>query len=221
MWVPITINLPLGLAKQWTPANCAPMSLLCGPFAIIFLAQTANTVLVPVLPFLVKDVGAGAVEYGILQSTLWTSQTILAPVLGWLSDKIGRKPVIRLSLVISAIGNALLAISFSVKFMFVARIVSGLGFQIALFRGAARACPPPSSSTDAPPPPHPSPSASHPPAPPALQPTLPTRPPRRTAPASLASSASCRASRSLEGRRSAEPSRRSAASGCRRGWRRA
>ena len=82
VWVPVTINLPLGLTKAFTPDNCAPISLLVGPFSVIMLAQTANTVLVPVLPFLVKDVGATAVAYGMLQSTLWTSQTVLAPVLG-------------------------------------------------------------------------------------------------------------------------------------------
>ena len=61
VWVPVTINLPLGFAKSFNPTSCTPMALLVGPFSIIMLAQTANTVLVPVLPFLVKDVGATAV----------------------------------------------------------------------------------------------------------------------------------------------------------------
>lgn len=132
--MPITINLPLGFAKSFSPENCAPCTLLFGPFTIILLAQTANTVLVPVLPFLVKDVGADAVTYGLLQSTLWTSQTVLAPLLGWLSDRCGRRPVILLSLLFSAAGNALLAMATTVSMMLVARVVSGLGFQIALFR---------------------------------------------------------------------------------------
>ena len=134
IWVPVTLHLPLGLTKSFNPTNCAPLALLFGPFSIILLAQTANTVLVPVLPFLVKDVGASAVAYGLLQSTLWTSQTALAPVLGWMSDRLGRRPVILISLLFSALGNALLAISSTVFTMMVARIVSGLGFQIALFR---------------------------------------------------------------------------------------
>ena len=131
IWVPVTINLPLGFTKSFSPENCAPLSLLCGPFTIILLAQTANTVLVPVLPFLVKDVGSDAVTYGLLQSTLWTSQTMLAPVLGYLSDKLGRRPVIFLSLLFSAAGNALLAVSESITLMIVARVISGLGFQSA------------------------------------------------------------------------------------------
>ena len=134
LWVPVTLHLPLGMAKSFSPENCAPLELLFGPFSIILLAQTANTVLVPVLPFLVKDVGATAIAYGVLQSTLWTSQTLLAPVLGWMSDRLGRRPVILISLLFSAAGNALLAISTTVHMMMVARMVSGLGFQIALFR---------------------------------------------------------------------------------------
>jgi hypothetical protein len=134
IWVPVTLHLPIGSFKSLSPASCTAGSLLVGPFSIILLAQTANTVLVPVLPFMVKDVGATAVAYGMLQSAMWTSQTFLSPVHGWLSDRIGRKPVIVITLLISALGNALLAMSHSVKFMFVARIVSGLGFQIALFR---------------------------------------------------------------------------------------
>ena len=63
IWVPVTINLPLGLTKGMNPGDCAPLSLLVGPFMIIMLAQTGNTVLVPVIPFLVKDVGASAVAW--------------------------------------------------------------------------------------------------------------------------------------------------------------
>ena len=134
VWVPVTLHLPLGFTKNMTPAVCTPWALIVGPFSIIFLAQMANTVLVPVLPFLVKDVGASAVAYGALQSAMWTSQTFLSPVHGWLSDRLGRRPVIVLTLLTSGAGCALLAVSKSVKMMFAARIISGLGFQISLFR---------------------------------------------------------------------------------------
>ena len=134
IWVPVTLHLPLGLTKSFNPDNCAPVALICGPFSIILLAQTANTILVPVLPFLVTDVGASVVSYGLLQSTLWTSQTVLAPIQGWMSDRLGRRPVIIISLLFSAAGNALLAMSTTVATMMVARTISGLGFQIALFR---------------------------------------------------------------------------------------
>ena len=139
IWVPITINLPLGLTKAFTPTECAPLALLFGPFMIIMLAQMSNTMLLSVVPYLVReicngDAGEAAVKFGMLQSTLWTSQTVLAPVLGYASDRLGRRPVILLSLLVSGLGNALLAMAKTVPMMLVARVVSGLGFQIALFR---------------------------------------------------------------------------------------
>ena len=39
IWVPVTLHLPLGFAKSWTPNSCLPTAILCGPFTIIFLAQ--------------------------------------------------------------------------------------------------------------------------------------------------------------------------------------
>ena len=40
VWVPVTVHLPLGFAKAWNPNRCAPISFVCGPYAIILLAQT-------------------------------------------------------------------------------------------------------------------------------------------------------------------------------------
>ena len=138
VWVPVTIHIPLGAMKAWNPGKCAPLSLFCGPYAIILLAQTANTVLVPVLPFLITDTGSSATAYGLLQSTFWATETVLAPLLGALSDYIGRRAVIALSLLISAAGHALLATAPSLTQMAVARFVAGLGFQArrAQFCGA-------------------------------------------------------------------------------------
>jgi len=39
VWVPVTLHLPIGFAKAWNPGHCAPVSFMCGPYAIILLAQ--------------------------------------------------------------------------------------------------------------------------------------------------------------------------------------
>ncbi len=39
VWVPVTLHLPIGFAKSWNPGYCAPVSFMCGPYAIILLAQ--------------------------------------------------------------------------------------------------------------------------------------------------------------------------------------
>lgn len=97
-------------------------------------AQLGNTVLVPVLPFLVREMGYSRFAYGVLQSSMWMSQTILSPLLGALSDSLGRRSVIFVSLLISASGCLLLGLSSSFPLMLLARIITGSGFQIALFR---------------------------------------------------------------------------------------
>ena len=137
VWVPITVHLPLGFAKSWSPNKCAPVSFICGPYAIIMLAQLGNTVLVPVLPFLVKEYVSPshvAQQYGILQSAMWIAQTLLSPMLGALSDSIGRRQVIFVSLLISMAGCVLLGYSTTFIQMLASRIITGAGFQIALFR---------------------------------------------------------------------------------------
>mmetsp|Transcript_6515 Transcript_6515/g.16086 ORF Transcript_6515/g.16086 Transcript_6515/m.16086 type:complete len:538 (+) Transcript_6515:78-1691(+) len=137
VWVPVTVHLPLGFAKSWSPNKCAPVSLICGPYAIIMLAQLGNTVLVPVLPFLVKQYVSPshvAKQYGILQSAMWIAQTLLSPMLGALSDSIGRRQVIFVSLLISMGGCVLLGYSTTFIEMLASRIITGAGFQIALFR---------------------------------------------------------------------------------------
>ena len=83
---------------------------------------------------MVKEAGAGARAYGILQSAMWLSQTVLSPLLGAMSDMIGRKQVIFVSLLISLAGCALLGFSRTFEWMLLARIITGSGFQIALFR---------------------------------------------------------------------------------------
>jgi len=137
VWVPITVHLPLGFAKSWSPNKCAPVSFICGPYAIIMLAQLGNTVLVPVLPFLVKEYVSPshvAKQYGILQSAMWIAQTLLSPMLGALSDSIGRRQVIFVSLLISMAGCVFLGYSTTFIQMLASRIITGAGFQIALFR---------------------------------------------------------------------------------------
>ncbi|KAG8464981.1 hypothetical protein KFE25_012344 [Diacronema lutheri] len=133
LWIPITIHLPLGLAKSWTP-TCAEFSIYTPLLAIIFFAQLANTVLVPVLPFMVTHVGADPMYYGLLQSAYWVVELVSAPILGSWSDRIGRRAVITGSLVVSAGAHAVLALAPGVRTMLLARVLCGCGFQLALCR---------------------------------------------------------------------------------------
>jgi DHA1 family tetracycline resistance protein-like MFS transporter len=64
--------------------------------------------------------------YGTLASSYAFMQFIFAPVLGSLSDRFGRRPVILFSLFGSALDYALLAYSGSLFWFFIGRLISGL-----------------------------------------------------------------------------------------------
>lgn len=61
------------------------------------------SILIPVLPFIVEEYGAGEITYGFLLSIYAICQFVAAPFLGALSDKYGRKPI----LIISQLGTLL------------------------------------------------------------------------------------------------------------------
>ncbi len=86
---------------------------------------------VPVLPKLVQhyqggDVTAGSNAYGLLAALYALMQFICAPLLGSLSDKYGRRPVILISLLGSAIDYFLIAFAPNLVWFAIGRIVAGI-----------------------------------------------------------------------------------------------
>ena len=63
-------------------------------------------IVAPILGRYAERFGAGGIEVGLLFATFSAAQMVFSPVLGRLSDRVGRKPVIVLSLVGTAVGSA-------------------------------------------------------------------------------------------------------------------
>ena len=85
---------------------------------------------VPIVPALVKSLTGGdtshAAEWvGALVATFAGAQFVAAPVLGGLSDRFGRKPVVILSLLGSAANYVLLAWAPSLAWLFLGRLLAG------------------------------------------------------------------------------------------------
>jgi len=70
------------------------------------------TLLIPVLPFIVRDLGYSAAVFGLLMAVYPLSQFFAAPLLGTLSDYYGRKPV----LVVSQAGTLLSWVIFAAAY---------------------------------------------------------------------------------------------------------
>ena len=100
-------------------------------FVTILLDFLALGIIIPVLPHLVEDFMGGdtagaAKVYGVF-GTVWALMQFLAmPVLGALSDRYGRRPVILLSNLGLGLAYVLMALAPNLAWLFVARVISGI-----------------------------------------------------------------------------------------------
>ena len=100
------------------------------PLFVLFLTIFVNLVgfgiIIPLLPFYAETFGASPVVIGFLFASFSIAQLVSAPLLGEWSDRWGRRPVLILSLIGTAVSFAMLAVAGSLTMLFAARIVDGL-----------------------------------------------------------------------------------------------
>jgi MFS family permease len=83
-------------------------------------------IILPVLPRFAEDAGASPTVAGVLVASFSVAQLVFAPVWGRVSDRIGRKPVLIVSLVGTAVGSLLTGLAgASLAVLFLGRIVDG------------------------------------------------------------------------------------------------
>src|ERR1700736_1579785 len=100
-------------------------------FVTVVLDMIALGMIVPVLPKLIEDFFHGntarAVEMGGWFSTVWAAmQFVFSPVLGSLSDRYGRRPIILLSNFGLGLDYIVMALAPTVWGVFVGRVISGI-----------------------------------------------------------------------------------------------
>lgn len=92
-------------------------------------------ILIPLLPLYAKTYGASPATIGLLFATYSLAQMALSPVWGRLSDRIGRRPVLLVTIAGSAIGSILTGMAAAPLLLFVGRLVDGAsGASIAVAR---------------------------------------------------------------------------------------
>jgi DHA1 family tetracycline resistance protein-like MFS transporter len=100
------------------------------PLFVLFLTILVNLIgfgiIIPLLPFYATTYGASPLMIGLLFASFSVSQLIAAPVLGDWSDRWGRRPVLILSLIGTAVSFVMLALATNLATLFAARIVDGL-----------------------------------------------------------------------------------------------
>jgi MFS family permease len=95
-------------------------------FLIVAVDVLALTIMLPLLPFYAEHFGASPTMVGVLVGTYALCQLVAGPVLGQISDRIGRKPVLAVSQVGTCAGLLLLAWAPNLTLVFVARVLDGL-----------------------------------------------------------------------------------------------
>jgi MFS transporter, DHA1 family, tetracycline resistance protein len=95
-------------------------------FLTVFVSLIGFGIIIPLLPFYAQTFGASPTTIGLLFASFSVAQFIAAPILGDLSDRWGRRPILIFSLLGTVVSFALLAVAHSITLLFVARIVDGL-----------------------------------------------------------------------------------------------
>lgn len=93
----------------------------------IFIDFTGFGLVIPLLPFFAERLGASSFGVSLIVTVYALAQFLCTPLLGALSDRYGRKPIIMISLCIEVVAFALTALAGSLPFLLVARAVSGIG----------------------------------------------------------------------------------------------
>lgn len=93
----------------------------------IFIDFTGFGLVIPLLPFWAQHLGANPFEVGLILTIYALAQFLFTPVLGSLSDRYGRRPIILASLAIEALAFALTALAPNLLFLLLARFIGGLG----------------------------------------------------------------------------------------------
>ncbi len=83
-------------------------------------------IVLPSLPFYVAKVGGAALEVTYLFAAFSVCSFLSTPMLGALSDRVGRRPILILSIASTAIGWFVFASANSLLFLFIGRIIDGL-----------------------------------------------------------------------------------------------
>lgn len=98
-------------------------------YAAILLDAVGIGLIFPILPSLLEEVthaGSVAPYIGIMTALYAVMQFVFAPVLGALSDRIGRRPVLIISLGGAAVNYLLLAFAHSLWLLLLGRAIAGL-----------------------------------------------------------------------------------------------
>lgn len=109
-------------SQQSQPGKRARLTV----FLTILLDLIGFGMILPLLPFYAQELQASPFEIGLLFSSYSLAQLLFAPLLGRLSDRVGRRPVLLASIAGGAASYLLFALAPTYGVLLLARTLSGL-----------------------------------------------------------------------------------------------
>jgi multidrug resistance protein len=101
----------------------AQLGIIC---LTVFIDLIGFGIVIPILPKYAERFGAHELIVGLLLGTYSLMQFISSPILGKISDRVGRRPVLLISLLATSVGFAIMGFAQTLVWLFVGRIVPGL-----------------------------------------------------------------------------------------------
>jgi len=94
-------------------------------FLIVFIDLVGFGMVIPVMPLYAERLGASAAWIGLLSTLYSAMQFVFAPVWGRFSDRVGRRPVLLVSIVATAVAFAIYGFADSFAVLLVSRAFAG------------------------------------------------------------------------------------------------
>jgi MFS transporter, DHA1 family, tetracycline resistance protein len=96
-------------------------------FLTVFIDLIGFGMVIPFLSFYAREYGASGIAVGAVVGIYSIMQFFFAPVWGRLSDRVGRRPVLLISLTASFTGYLLFGFAHSLAVLFASRVIAGMG----------------------------------------------------------------------------------------------
>lgn len=122
----ITFHSPLSTFPYFLSVDNNLNSSLVFIFITIFVDLLGYGIMLPLLPFYVQAQDGGAAIAGALSSLYAGTQLFAGPILGALSDRFGRRPVLLVCLFGTSLGYFMLGLADTLPLIFLAVFIDGL-----------------------------------------------------------------------------------------------
>lgn len=132
------MKAPRGRSREHLPAGFGTI------WATVAIDLIGFGVILPILPLYAERFGASPTDVGLLLASFSVAQLVFAPIWGRLSDHVGRRPVILISLFGTAIGCFITGAAGALWVLFAGRIIDGIsGASVSVAQAAVTDVAPP------------------------------------------------------------------------------